>query len=160
MLMQGVECCTDCCVCLFFVAQTTSAGNGLSFIQVLYAGAISGLHLLPIYPSSGDGGFAPLTYQDVDPKFGDWEDVKALGAEYDLQMECMVNHISPASREFQDYLAKGEESEFKELFIDWNKLWGGGPYNKTLANNKQTPNGCAWTQDIDNCGLQQADDLS
>ena len=85
------------------------------------------MHLLPIYPSSGDGGFAPLTYQDVDPKFGTWEDVKALGASYDLQMECMVNHISPASKEFQDYLAKGDKSEFREMFIDWNKLWGGGP---------------------------------
>ena len=74
-----------------------------------------------------------MTYQDVDPKFGDWEDVKALGAEYDLQMECMVNHISPASREFQDYLAKGDKSEFRDLFIDWNKLWGGGPYNRTRA---------------------------
>lgn len=98
---------------------------GLSTVQS--AGAISGLHLLPIYPSSGDGGFAPLTYQDVDPRFGTWDDVKALGAEYDLQMECMVNHISPASKEFQDYLAKGDKSEFRELFIDWNKLWGGGP---------------------------------
>ena len=65
-----------------------------------------------------------MTYQDVDPKFGTWEDVKALGAAYDLQMECMVNHISPASKEFQDYLAKGDKSEFKEMFIDWNKLWG------------------------------------
>lgn len=100
----------------------------------LHAGAISGLHLLPVYPSSGDGGFAPLTYQDVDPKFGDWEDVKALGAEYDLQMECMVNHISPASNEFQDYLAKGEESEFKDMFIDWNKLWGGGSCRNACAN--------------------------
>lgn len=95
------------------------------------AGAVSGLHLLPIYPSSGDGGFAPLTYQDVDPRFGTWEDVKALGAEYDLQMECMVNHISPASKEFQDYLAKGDKSEYKEMFIDWNKLWGGGPCTST-----------------------------
>ena len=123
--------------------NTTSACNSLSLIQVLYSGAISGLHLLPIYPSSGDGGFAPLTYQDVDPKFGDWEDVKALGAEYDLQMECMVNHISPASREFQDYLAKGEESEFKDLFIDWNKLWGGGPYTQPHAIKKHKRNECA-----------------
>lgn len=67
-----------------------------------------------------------MTYQDVDPKFGTWDDVKALGAEYDLQMECMVNHISPASKEFQDYLAKGDKSEFRDMFIDWNKLWGGG----------------------------------
>ena len=83
------------------------------------------MHLLPIYPSSGDGGFAPLTYQDVDPKFGTWEDVKALADTYDVQMECMVNHISPASKEFQDYLAKGSESEFADMFVDWNKLWGG-----------------------------------
>ena len=27
------------------------------------AGAVGGVHLLPIYPSSGDGGFAPLTYK-------------------------------------------------------------------------------------------------
>ena len=26
-------------------------------------GVVAGLHLLPIYPSSGDGGFAPLTYK-------------------------------------------------------------------------------------------------
>lgn len=98
----------------------------LEHLRLHSAGAISGLHLLPIYPSSGDGGFAPLTYQDVDPRFGTWDDVKALGAEYDLQMECMVNHISPASKEFQDYLAKGDKSEFRDMFIDWNKLWGGG----------------------------------
>ena len=74
-----------------------------------------------------------MTYQEVDPRFGDWEDVKALGAEYDLQMECMVNHISPASKEFQDYLAKGDESEFRDLFIDWNKLWGGGPVKQIVC---------------------------
>lgn len=103
-----------------------------SFLDTNVKGAISGLHLLPIYPSSGDGGFAPLTYQEVDPRFGTWEDVKALGAEYDLQMECMVNHISPASKEFQDYLAKGDDSEYRDLFIDWNKLWGGEPTDEQL----------------------------
>lgn len=103
-----------------------------SFLDNKVSGAISGVHLLPIYPSSGDGGFAPLTYQDVDPKFGTWDDVKALGAEYDLQMECMVNHISPASKEFQDYLAKGDKSEFRDMFIDWNKLWGGEPTDDQL----------------------------
>ncbi|DBA93715.1 TPA: hypothetical protein ACH3X3_013784 [Trebouxia sp. C0006] len=103
-----------------------------SFLDNKLSGAISGLHLLPIYPSSGDGGFAPLTYQDVDPKFGTWDDVKALGAEYDLQMECMVNHISPASKEFQDYLSKGDKSEFRDMFTDWNKFWGGEPTDDQL----------------------------
>lgn len=31
-------------------------------------GAVGGLHLLPFYPSSGDGGFAPITYKEVPPK--------------------------------------------------------------------------------------------
>ena len=53
-------------------------------------GAIGGLHLLPIYPSSGDGGFAPLTYKEVDPALGTWADVVRLSKEYDLLLECMV----------------------------------------------------------------------
>jgi hypothetical protein len=39
-------------------------------------GAVGGVHLLPVYPSSGDGGFAPLRYDQVDPHFGDWSDVE------------------------------------------------------------------------------------
>ena len=33
------------------------------FDTLCHAGVIGGVHLLPIYPSSGDGGFAPLTYK-------------------------------------------------------------------------------------------------
>ena len=42
------------------------------------AGAISGLHLLPVYPSTGDGGFAPTTYKEIDPDMGTWADVERL----------------------------------------------------------------------------------
>ena len=42
------------------------------------AGAISGLHLLPVYPSTGDGGFAPTTYKEIDPDMGSWEDVERI----------------------------------------------------------------------------------
>ena len=31
--------------------------------------SIGGIHILPFYPSSADRGFAPLTYEDVDPAF-------------------------------------------------------------------------------------------
>lgn len=88
------------------------------------AGAIGGVHLLPVYPSSGDGGFAPLCYDDVDPHFGTWEDVEALAKKFDLMLELMVNHISPKSKQFQDFLEKGDESEYASMFIDWRKFWG------------------------------------
>ena len=39
---------------------------------------IGSVHILPFFPSSGDRGFAPLTYEEVDPAFGTWEDVAAI----------------------------------------------------------------------------------
>ena len=91
------------------------------------------MHLLPVYPSSGDGGFAPLRYDQVDPHFGDWSDVEAIAKDYDLMLECMVNHISPASDQFQDFLEKGDASEHADMFIDWEKFWGeGAPWSSYL----------------------------
>ena len=40
--------------------------------------AIGGVHILPFYPSSADRGFAPLTYDEVDPAFGTWDDVEHI----------------------------------------------------------------------------------
>ena len=53
-------------------------------------------------------------------------DVKAVADEYDLMLELMVNHISPASPQFQDYMEKGDASEFAPMFIDWAKFWPEG----------------------------------
>ena len=38
-----------------------------------------GIHILPPFPSSGDRGFAPVTYFDIAPEFGTWEDVRRIG---------------------------------------------------------------------------------
>jgi hypothetical protein len=37
----------------------------------LLADAIGSIHLLPIFPSTGDRGFAPVNYQEVDSKLGE-----------------------------------------------------------------------------------------
>lgn len=66
--------------------------------------AIKGIHLLPFFPSSADRGFAPITYDRVDPAFGTWRDVEKLGREFDLIIDFMVNHISRQSLFFQDYM--------------------------------------------------------
>jgi sucrose phosphorylase len=95
-------------------------------LSSLCAGAIGSVHLLPVYRSSGDGGFAPICYTEVDPDLGTWDDVKEVADRYDLCVEFMVNHISPQSDQFQDFLAKGDDSEFAEMFIDWDKFWPEG----------------------------------
>jgi len=85
-----------------------------------------GIHILPPFPSSGDRGFAPLTYFDIDPKFGTWADIRALGDQYDILVDLMVNHISRQSSYVQDFLKKGRESEFADLFITLDKVWDDG----------------------------------
>ena len=47
--------------------------------------------------------FAPVDYDQVDPAFGDWEDVKRLGDKYYLMFDFMINHISRQSKYYKDY---------------------------------------------------------
>ncbi|MNW42530.1 Sucrose phosphorylase [compost metagenome] len=85
-----------------------------------------GIHILPPFPSSGDRGFAPLTYLEIDPSLGTWEDMKAIGDNFDVLVDLMVNHISRQSVYFQDFLNKGRESEYTDLFITLDKIWEDG----------------------------------
>ncbi len=89
-----------------------------------------GVHILPPFPSSGDRGFAPLTYLDIEPAFGSWEDIRAIGKNFDILVDLMVNHISKQSEYFQDFLKKGRKSEYADLFITLDKYWEDGIPNQ------------------------------
>ncbi len=85
-----------------------------------------GVHILPPFPSSGDRGFAPLTYKGIEPRFGTWEDVRRIGARWPVLVDLMVNHISRQSPYFQDFLEKGRRSKYADLFITLDKIWPDG----------------------------------
>jgi sucrose phosphorylase len=87
-----------------------------------FSRAVGGVHLLPFYPSSADRGFAPLTYDEVDPVFGTWRDIDLIGREFDLIIDFMVNHISRQSVYFQDYFEKGPGLRVADMFLSFNKL--------------------------------------
>lgn len=91
-------------------------------LRKYFRDAVSGLHLLPFYPSSSDRGFAPLTYDEVDPAFGTWEDIKMIGRDFDLVIDFMVNHISRQSVFFQDYIERGQASEYADMFLSFSKI--------------------------------------
>ncbi|MGD0121981.1 MAG: sucrose phosphorylase [Candidatus Limnocylindrales bacterium] len=93
------------------------------FFPALFQG---GIHILPPFPSSGDRGFAPLTYLEIDPAFGTWDDIRRLGERYDILLDLMVNHISSKSPFFVDFLTNGRASEWADLFITLDKYWPGG----------------------------------
>ena len=85
-----------------------------------------GVHILPPFPSSGDRGFAPLTYLEIEPSFGTWDDIRDIGENFDVLVDLMVNHISRKSAYFQDFLQKGRKSEYADLFLTLDKVWENG----------------------------------
>ena len=86
-----------------------SLGGDLRALGGLLDGPLDGLfhgvHILPPFPSSGDRGFAPLTYREIDPRFGTWADVERIAERHDVLLDVMINHISRQSPEFRDFAA-------------------------------------------------------
>ena len=86
-------------------------------LETYFNESIGGVHLLPFFPSTGDRGFAPSDYTTVDPDLGSWEEVDALGEQYYLMFDFMINHISRESKFFQDFKKNHENSPYKDMFI-------------------------------------------
>ena len=89
-------------------------------------GLFGGVHVLPPFPSSGDRGFAPVTYGEIDTRFGDWQDITMLAEDHDVLLDLMVNHISRQSDEFRDFQEHGRSSRWADLFITLDKVWPQG----------------------------------
>lgn len=97
-----------------------------TILDTHYQEAIGGIHLLPFFPSSADRGFSPMRYDQVDPVFGDFEDLKRIGEKYELVYDFMINHISAKSAYYLDFQAKKEDSVYKEMFIRYKHFWENG----------------------------------
>ncbi|WP_028007274.1 sucrose phosphorylase [Solimonas flava] len=87
------------------------------FLETHGSGRLGGVHILPPYPSNADGGFSPLTHKAIDPRYGSWADIERISARYDLTLDLIINHISDASEEFQDFLRHGYASDAAGLFV-------------------------------------------
>lgn len=115
---------------IMLITYPDSLGNNLKDLERIlgkyFKGTIGGVHILPFFPSSGDRGFAPMEYTDVDPAFGDWSDIEKLSEDYYLMCDFMINHISAHSRYYQDFLEKKDGSEYKDLFIRYKDFWENG----------------------------------
>ena len=114
------------------------SGGGLNELQALLDGPLNGLfggvHLLPFFsPIDGtDAGFDPIDHATVDPRLGDWTNVKQLGEGYEVMADLIVNHVSAQSPQFLDYSAKGADSEFNGLFLRFSSVFPQGATEEEL----------------------------
>ena len=116
---------------VMLITYADSMGKKLERINIrllntYYRDAVGGVHILPFFPSSADRGFAPMRYDVVDEAFGTYEDIEAIGREYYLMFDFMVNHISSSSKYFQDFLKRKNESKYADFFIRYEEFWGNG----------------------------------
>lgn len=112
------------------VTYPDSLGGSIAHVTALLRGPLdglfSGVHVLPPYPSSGDRGFAPVTYEHIDPRFGSWADIEDLARTHAVLLDVMVNHISRHSPEFRSFLRDGSRSPARALFVTPASVWPDG----------------------------------
>jgi len=112
-------------------AYPDSIGKDLSdIVRMLqmdaFEDAFSKFYILPTFFNSDlDRGFSIIDYDTNDELVAesDIADLKAMGI--DLKFDIVLNHLSVASPQFKDLLQHGEDSEYIDFFIDWNKFWEG-----------------------------------
>lgn len=99
-------------------------------------GLFGGVHILPFfYPIDGeDAGFDPIDHKKVDPRLGDWGNVKKLSDSVAVMADLIVNHMSADSVEFKDFLEKGDQSDHASLFLTFDKVFSKGAREKVLLN--------------------------
>jgi sucrose phosphorylase len=107
-----------------------SLGGDLPALVRLLDGPLDGLfrgvHVLPPFPSSGDRGFAPITYDEIDPRLGSWDDIGRLAERHDVVLDVMINHISRRSAAFREFAEWGRSASTADLFLTLDKVWPGG----------------------------------
>lgn len=112
-------------------AYPDSMGGKLSDIVTILSqndmkDVFGSFYILPsIYHSDLDRGFSVIDY-DLNEELAEWQDLeelKKLGI--DLKLDFILNHASAQSPQFIDLVQHGEQSEYKDFFINWNDFWNG-----------------------------------
>lgn len=76
---------------------------------------ISGLHILSLFPYSSDDGFSILDYRSIDPKLGDWGDIRVLGNSFSIMVDAVINHASVKGNWFKGFLV--DEPPYRDYFV-------------------------------------------
>ncbi|MGN6711604.1 glycosidase [Anaerocolumna jejuensis] len=83
-------------------------------------------YILPsIFNTDLDRGFSVIDY-NLNEMYASIKDLKALKElNIALKFDMILNHASVLSKQFQDIIKNGENSIYKDFFINWNKFWDG-----------------------------------
>jgi sucrose phosphorylase len=83
-------------------------------------------YVLPTFFNSDlDRGFSVIDY-NLNKELVSEDDLKELDKlNIQLKFDIVLNHLSVASPQFKDLLKYGNQSQYKNFFINWNEFWEG-----------------------------------
>lgn len=112
-------------------AYPDSIGESLSDTVALLEredlrGTFQSFYILPsMFNTDLDRGFSVISYE-LNSMLATQQDLDHLRRNgMDLKLDFVLNHLSVLSPQFQDIIAKGDESPYRDFFIDWNRFWKG-----------------------------------
>jgi sucrose phosphorylase len=114
---------------VMFNAYPDSIGRNLADIVHMlrrpeFEGVFSLFYILPtVFNSDLDRGFSIIDY-DLNDELVSRQDLEALHElNVMFKFDLVLNHLSTDSPQFRDLLEHGDESRYKNFFIDWNEFW-------------------------------------
>ena len=101
------------------------------------------IHILPFLKSTSDGGFSVSSHKELDPIFGNWEDINSFSKKHKIMADLVLNHVSSSHQWVQEFIqSKPPGSEYifapKEIY-GWEKVVR--PRNSSLFINLSTKDG-------------------
>jgi sucrose phosphorylase len=120
------------------IAYADRLGGTLQGLRELLRGhfreLFGAVHLLPFFPliDGADAGFDPIDHMTIDPRLGDWHDVRRLGEDIDIIADIIVNHISNRSPQFQEFSAFGRRSRYEGMFLTFDAVFPHGASERDL----------------------------
>jgi len=85
------------------------------FADQYLSGRISTIHILPFFSYSSDDGFSVIDYSVVNQSHGDWDQIEAIGENFKLMGDVVLNHCSARSLWFENF--KEGRNPGKDFFI-------------------------------------------
>ena len=73
------------------------------FVQRRLKPLVTGVHILPCFPSSSDEGFSVMDYVEIDEQYGTWADIDRIASHGDMMLDAVVNHASTQGEWFQQW---------------------------------------------------------
>lgn len=105
----------------------TNLSDTIKMLQMSeFKDVFSLFYVLPTFFNSDlDRGFSIIDY-NINEELVSQDDLKKLeNLGIQLKFDIVLNHLSVASPQFKDLLQHGEDSKYKDFFINWNAFWEG-----------------------------------